>query len=222
MSNQEPRPRLRGRQAEAAANDERILRAALRVLIANPNAPITAVATEAGVGVASLYRRFTSRDELARRLALHAMRQITAEAEAHLQRLPSDPWPTFVHFFVAALDAGAGSMTAFAGTFDPGEELNRAGLGLSDAMAALLSEAQRLQVVRSDINALDLMQLFQMLRAVHIGSFERDEELRLRYIDLLLPALRPGSTQPLRGPEPTSEENLGTWTSDGLRKHDRQ
>lgn len=203
--------RTRGRQAEAALNDERILNAALRVLIANPNAPITAVAEEAGVGVASLYRRFTSRDELARRLALHAMTQITSEARTHRERLASNPWPTFVSFITAALDAGAGSMTAFAGTFDPGDELMRAGVELSEAMAELLDDAQRLRAVRPDVNAIDLMQLFHMLRGVHIGSFERDEELRLRYIDLLLPALRYGQDYPLRGPEPSSDENLGTW-----------
>jgi len=211
MPERETPPRLRGRQAEAAANDERILRAALRVLISDPHAPITAVAAEAGVGVASLYRRFTNRDELARRLALHAMTRITAEAEAHRERLSSEPWGTFVHFIGIALDCGAGSMTAFAGTFEPGEDLNRAGLELTAAMTALLEEAQRLKAVRPDINALDLMQLFQMLRAVHIGSFERDEELRLRYIDLLVPALRYSATPQLRGSAPSWEENLRTW-----------
>lgn len=203
--------RPRGRQAEATANDERIIGAALRVLIADPHAPITAIAAEAGVGVASLYRRFDSRDELVRQLALHAMTRITAEARAHLERLPAAPWATFVEFVVAALGCGAGSMTAFAGTFDPGDELNRAGLDLSEAMSALLQEAQRREAVRPDITSLDLMQMFQMLRAVHVGSFERDEELRLRYLDLLLPGLRHGATSSLRGSAPTWGENRDTW-----------
>lgn len=211
MSDSESSASPRGRQAEATANDERIISAALRVLIADPRAPITAIAAEAGVGVASLYRRFDSRDELVRKLALHAMTRITAEARAHLARLPSAPWSTFVDFVVAALGCGAGSMTAFAGTFDPGDELNRAGLDLSEAMSALLAEAQRRQAVRPDITSLDLMQLFQMLRAVHVGSFERDEELRLRYLGLLLPGLRHGATSSLRGPAPTWEENRDTW-----------
>ena len=211
MSDSEASAPPRGRQAEATANDERIISAALRVLIADPHAPITAIAAEAGVGVASLYRRFDSRDELVRTLALHAMTRITAEARAHLERLPSAPWPTFVQFIVAALGCGAGSMTAFAGTFDPGDELNRAGRDLNEAMAELLAEAQRREAVRPDITSLDLMQVFQMLRAVHVGSFGRDEELRLRYLDLLLPGLRHGATSSRHGPAPTWEENRHTW-----------
>jgi AcrR family transcriptional regulator len=200
-----------GRRAEAAANDERILRVALLVLIADPRAPISTIADEAGVGIASLYRRFKNRDELVRRISLHAMSQITAEADTHRERLVSSPWKVFVDFIAAAMAVGAGSMETFAGTFDPGEELNRAGQDLYEAIAKLVAEAQRLEAVRDDIGPLDLFQIFHMLRSVRVGTAERDTALRRRYIDLLLPSLRAGRSEPLTEPAPSWEEQLSVW-----------
>src|SRR5581483_6965857 len=46
-----PQGSLSGRQAEAARNDQRILDSARKVFIADPGAPITAVAKHAGVGI---------------------------------------------------------------------------------------------------------------------------------------------------------------------------
>lgn len=205
-------PRLRGRQAEAADNDERILQAGLRVLTEDPRAPIAAIAAEAGVGVASLYRRFTSREELARRLALEAMNAITRKAEAASQKVDADPWGAFVEFFYDAMSTGAGSMSGFAGTFEPGEELNHAGQVLHEAMERLLATAQLLGAVRPDINALDLQQIFDMLRGIHFGTPERNEVLRRRYAELILSTLRAPQSVALPGPAPTWGEVLEFWS----------
>jgi AcrR family transcriptional regulator len=59
-----PAPPLRGRRAEAARNDQRILDAAREVFVADPGAPIAAVAKRAGVGIGALYRRYASKEEL--------------------------------------------------------------------------------------------------------------------------------------------------------------
>ena len=58
---------LSGRRAEAARNDERILESARAVFVADPGAPISAVAEHAGVGVGALYRRYESKEDLLRR-----------------------------------------------------------------------------------------------------------------------------------------------------------
>ena len=52
---------LSGRRAEAARNDRRILEAAREVFVADPSAPIAAVAARAGVGIGALYRRYGSK-----------------------------------------------------------------------------------------------------------------------------------------------------------------
>ena len=49
---------MSGRQAEAARNDQRILDSARAVFVADPGAPITAVAKHAGVGISALYTRY--------------------------------------------------------------------------------------------------------------------------------------------------------------------
>ena len=59
---------MSGRQAEAARNDQRILDSARAVFVADPGAPITAVAKHAGVGISALYTRYGSKEELLRTL----------------------------------------------------------------------------------------------------------------------------------------------------------
>jgi hypothetical protein len=55
---------LSGRQAEARRNDGLILEAAREVFVEDPDAPISAVAERAGVGIGALYRRYASKEEL--------------------------------------------------------------------------------------------------------------------------------------------------------------
>jgi AcrR family transcriptional regulator len=59
---------LSGRRKQAARNDGIILDAARAVFVADPTAPIAAVAERAGVGISALYRRHGSKEDLLRRL----------------------------------------------------------------------------------------------------------------------------------------------------------
>ena len=77
-------PQLTGRRAEAERNDHRILAAAREVFLADPEAPIAAVAARASVGISALYRRYKSKDELLQRLAVDGLQRYIAEAEAML------------------------------------------------------------------------------------------------------------------------------------------
>ena len=71
----------RGRQAEARRNDLVVLEAARDVFAAQgADAPISAVAARAGVGVGTLYRRYGSKTELLQRLCVLAMEQALAAA----------------------------------------------------------------------------------------------------------------------------------------------
>src|SRR5919107_4104663 len=88
---------LSGRRAEAARNDQRILDAAREVFVADPDAPIAAVAKRAGVGIGALYRRYASKEELLRRLCAEGLQRYIAEAEAALAD-QGDPWAAFADF----------------------------------------------------------------------------------------------------------------------------
>src|SRR2546423_11960657 len=84
---------LSGRKAQAARNDQRILDSARAVFLADPEAPIAAVAEHAGVGISALYRRYRSKEELLQRLAGGGLREDLAAVEAGLagQSGPPDP-----------------------------------------------------------------------------------------------------------------------------------
>ena len=84
-------PPLSGRRAQAARNDERILESAKAVFLADPDAPITAVAKHAGVGISALYTRYGSKEELLRRLCHDGLAVFVAETEAALGD-DRDPW----------------------------------------------------------------------------------------------------------------------------------
>src|SRR5216683_12372 len=75
----------RGRQAEARRNDQAVLDAARLVFaVHGPDAAVSAVASAAGVGMGSLYRRYTSKEHLLQQLCLDSLAQQIAAAEAAL------------------------------------------------------------------------------------------------------------------------------------------
>src|SRR4029453_8643297 len=111
--------RLSGRRGQAAHNDERILTAAREVFIADADAPISAVASRAGVGISALYRRYPSKEDLLRQLCADGLRLYVEEAEAALAD-DGDPWEAFAAFLRRIWAAHAPSLTVrLAGTFSP-------------------------------------------------------------------------------------------------------
>jgi AcrR family transcriptional regulator len=76
--------RLSGRRGQAAQNDERILAAARDVFMADADAPISAVASRAGVGISALYRRYPSKEDLLRQICRDGLRLYLEEAETAL------------------------------------------------------------------------------------------------------------------------------------------
>src|ERR1700751_6113516 len=88
---------MSGRQAEAARNDQRILESARAVFVADPGAPITAVAKHAGVGISALYTRYGSKEELLRTLCTDGLLIVIDQTEAALERIRQgeDHWLVF-------------------------------------------------------------------------------------------------------------------------------
>src|SRR5262245_17747433 len=101
---------LSGRRAEAARNDERILESARAVFIADPGAPISAVAEHAGVGVGALYRRYAGKEDLLRTICADGLQRFIAAAEAALAD-HGDPWDAFAGFMRRCVEADTNSLT---------------------------------------------------------------------------------------------------------------
>src|ERR1700729_2316699 len=114
---------LPGRRAQAARNDEVILQAARDVFIADPGAPVSAVAHQAGVGISALYRRYPSKEDLLRQLCHDGLRQFIAEAEA--ATADPDAWRALTGFLERVVDADVHSLTVhLAGTFTTTDEMD--------------------------------------------------------------------------------------------------
>jgi AcrR family transcriptional regulator len=202
-----------GRRAQAARNDERILASARAVFIADPGAPIAAVAKHAGVGISALYGRYAGKADLLRKLAGDGLQRFTDEVEAALHD-DGDPWEAFAAFMLRAVDADTNSLTlALAGRFTPTAEMYEAASRSAELLAQLFDRTRNAGVLREDIDIHDVSTCFQMIAAVRAGTDKRTKELRHRYLALLLEALRAPGDAPLPGPPPTWAELNDRWSA---------
>ena len=202
---------LSGRRREAARNDVGILDAARAVFLADPSAPISAVAARARVGISALYRRYPSKEDLLRELARDGLVRYAADLEAALAD-DRDPWLVYADCLSRILDGGSQALAQrLAGTFTPTPELS----ALAQRAGALADEvhrtAQRRQVLRDDVEPVDVVFLLEMLSSITLPGADGGHALRHRYLALLLQALRAPGAGPLpSGPDPA--ELAGRWS----------
>jgi len=199
-----------GRIAEAARNDAKILESARAVFVADPEAPIAAVAKHAGVGIGALYRRYSGKQELLRALCADGLRRYIEAAESALAD-EQDPWRAFAAFMHREVDADASSLTQrLAGTFTPTPELYAAAARAGELNVALFSRAQEAGAIRPDASVNDLGPVLEQLASLQIGDAARARELRHRYLTLFLDGLRTPADE-LPAPPPSDEELQERW-----------
>jgi AcrR family transcriptional regulator len=205
-------PPLSGRRAEAARNDERILAAARDVFIANPEAPIAAVAERAGVGISALYRRYESKEELLRKLCADGLARYIDAVERALAD-GGDPWEAFAGFMRGAVDANSTALTlSLAGSFQPTEDLYREAERAGRLNEQLFRRVRAAGAIRPDITVNDIGLILEQIASVRLGDERRTAQLRRRYLALVLDALhRPGVPR-LPGPPPRPTELAARWT----------
>jgi AcrR family transcriptional regulator len=202
---------LSGRRVEAARNDEKILQAARQVFLADPTAPITAVAKQAGVGISALYTRYGSKEELLRRLCLDGLTVFVEETEAALAD-ERDDWTAFAEYMNRLVDADTSSMTlALAGTFTPTEDMFTLAERANDLLRRFFDRVKG--VLRSDVEVHDLSLVFELLAAIKLGERERTMQLRRRYLAVILDGLRAKERAELPGPAPSWSELNQRWAT---------
>ena len=201
--------RLSGRRAQAARNDQLILDSARAVFIADPGAPITAVAKHAGVGISALYSRYGSKEELLRKLCTDGLEVFVAETEAALAD-DRDHWTVLASYMRRLVDADTSSMTvALAGTFTPTEDM----FALAARGGQLLSELVDLvrDVLRAGIDTHDLSVVTELVASIKASDSMRTRELRQRYLAVILDGLRAEHSDPLPATPPTWQEISDRW-----------
>ena len=182
----EPR-RLR---ADAARNRQRLIDAAAEVFAARGlDATLDEIAKHAGVNVATAYRHFANKHELAREFLRQCVDRAVALAEEAAAE--PDPWLGLTQFLERSLDMIASNRALVdvlkreygAEQFD--ELLQRTITPLDK----LLTRGQEAGVIRADVGATDFPAIMEMLSAVTgVGI----PGLPHRYIGLILAGLRPG------------------------------
>lgn len=150
------RPALR---ADAARNRDAIV-AAARALFAEHGlgVPLDDIARHAGVGNATLYRRFPSRDELVQAALLDSMAEYAAAAEAALA--DPEPWTGFRGyvlrlFELQARDRGVADVLVTTIT-TPSGELERLRGSALERTQRLIERAQDAGELRDDFRHQDL------------------------------------------------------------------
>jgi len=205
---------LSGRQAEAARNDQRILDSARAVFVSDPDAPITAVAKHAGVGISALYTRYGSKEELLRKLCTDALLLLVQETEHAIEQVKAgrDHWQVLEEFMRRRVDAGTSSMTlALAGKFAPTPEMFTLANRSSELMAELFGLIR--DVLRPDVVVHDLSLVFELAAAIRFSDPGRTAELRRRYLAVILDGLRATDRGEIPGPPPGWQEISERWVA---------
>ncbi|MEU5788382.1 helix-turn-helix domain-containing protein [Micromonospora purpureochromogenes] len=209
MPNPTDTPPLAGRRAQAARNDAVILEAARAVFLADPKAPIAAVAERAGVGISALYRRYAGKEDLLRKLCHDGLRRFIEAAEEAAG--DPDDWRAFAGFLERVVDADVHSLTVhLAGTFTPTPEMGRDAGRANELTAALVERARAAGRLRPDVVVQDVGLLLEGCAAIRVPDPERTRQLRRRQLALLLAGLAV-TEPPLPGPPPAAGEFDWRW-----------
>jgi AcrR family transcriptional regulator len=203
-----------GRQAEARRNDRAVLEAARDVFSARgADAPISAVAERAGVGMGTLYRRYGSKTELLQRLCVIAMEQALAAAEVALNA--ADPWTGLTTYIRACVEMRSGALAALAGHVDVTAEMRATAERSIAAMTEITVRAHRDGSLRGDVTALDVSLLIEMFsrRAPDLPDLAEERNARDRLLAITLDGLRAGGATPLPGRPPSRDRYVGRWSS---------
>jgi AcrR family transcriptional regulator len=191
-------------RADAARNRQRLIDAAADVFADRGlDATLDDIARHAGVNVATAYRHFANKHELAHEFLRQCVDRAVATAEEAAAE--PDPWVGLTQFLERSLDMIASNralvdvLSRTYGAEHFAEMLRRSWVPLEQ----LLDRARDAGVVRDDVAVTDFPPILEMLSSV---TGHDSPDLPHRYIGLILAGLRPGP-DPLPG-EPLSEERL--------------
>jgi AcrR family transcriptional regulator len=204
---------VHGRQAEARRNDLAVLDAARDVFAAQgADAPISAVAERAGVGMGTLYRRYGSKTELLQRLCVMAMEQAIEAADDALEA--GDPWTSLCGYIRACVEMRSGALASLAGQIETTAEMRSTAQRSMTRMWEVVDRAHRAGSLRADVSALDIAWLIEQFgrRAPDPVHQEEERNVRSRLLAIALDGLRAPAATPLPGRAPSHARYTDRWS----------
>ncbi len=194
-------------RADAERNRAAILAAAREVFAEQGlEAPLEEIAARAGVGIATLYRRFPARQQL---IAAALIEKITQYAEAAGQALAvPDPWAGFSGFVeriseLQAADRGLSDLLCMA--LPAGEQVEQLRSQANDQVVQLVERAKSAGRLREDFAGEDLLLLLIANAAiVHVTRTDAPRARR-RFVALALDAFQQRDAPGLPPPPSTAQ-----------------
>ncbi|MGW4163435.1 TetR/AcrR family transcriptional regulator [Streptomyces sp. NPDC004788] len=181
-------------RADARRNRERILEAAVRAFSERgADVPIDTIAKAAGVGSATLYRHFPTREALVEAAYRNELARVCDGAAELLAAYPPDRalrlWmDRFIDYLAAKHGMADALRAAVASGADPfSETLDR----LGTAIGTLLGAGAEAGLLRADVDAFDVGLSLAGVALVTSAPDQRERAGRL--LDLLLDGLRHGT-----------------------------
>lgn len=189
----------RSLRADAAQNRQRILEAARAVFAeAGLEAPLEAIAQRAGVGIATLYRRFPTREDLVAASFAPQMAAYVAAVEEALEE--ADAWVGFCRCAerICAMQAADRGLTdVLALTFPTAKALEAQRARAYRELAELVRRAQAQGALRPDFVLEDFVLLLMANAGVVQATRDAAPDAWRRVVALLLDGFRAEGAQPL-------------------------
>jgi AcrR family transcriptional regulator len=180
-----PRPH----RADAARNYDALLRVAREVFTEyGADAPLDEIARRAGVGIATLYRNFPTREQLIENVYVT---EVEALCRAAGRADPQAPWESLTGWLHRFVDYVA-TKRAVAAAMNRDSAVYRACTrALYEAGGPLLERAQKAGLMRTDVDIDDVMRFVMAYTTVNFATGEQ----RDRMLDVAFDGLR-GSPRP--------------------------
>ncbi|QNG20468.1 helix-turn-helix transcriptional regulator [Rhodococcus triatomae] len=186
-------------RADAARRRDALISAARSVFAERGHtAPLDAIAEEAGVGIATLYRNFPTREDLAYAVAMATLEDMSTAADRALAKAAHDPAAAVRDFVDAAVEFRIGAIMP-AVVNESFQELPDAVLqkraGTKDTVTRLIRTAQQAGVMRADVEPLEFILGIALLTRPQVRVVEEmTAQMVSKLVDIFLDGLRCGAT----------------------------
>jgi AcrR family transcriptional regulator len=191
-------------RADAARNIRRIVEAAHVVFSRGGlNVPMDEIAAEAGVGIATLYRRFPSKVELVKAVLDQRFLDVIGPAMKRAEQ-ETDLRKAVFLALEAAVSCASQEQITLAVASNVGAMTMDLAWRFFKPVTELIRRGQETGVFRADLVPEDTPRLVLMLVGT-LPSFELGSDGWRRYLDLLLDGLAPGTTSELSPPSPVRD-----------------
>jgi AcrR family transcriptional regulator len=186
------KPETRARRADAARNRSQLLEVATRVFVSAGTEPsMRAIAREAGVGIATLYRHFPTRESLVDAVYRDQVARLTDGARELLAQLPPRAalrrWMDLFGDWIATKNGMLGTLLAMIESGEIAHAETQA--KLLAAIDDILSAGRATGELRADVTAEDIA---ASLIGIFTVARPPDHDARAsRLLNLLMDALRP-------------------------------